>query len=36
MTPLTVHEINPSNLKKQIALKQMIKGKSNLPPFKKL
>ena len=36
MTPLTVHEINPSNLKTQIALKQMIKGKSNLPPFKKL
>jgi len=33
-TPLTIHEINPSNLKKQIALKQKIKGKKNLPPFK--
>jgi hypothetical protein len=36
MTPLTVNEINPSNLKKQIALKQRIKGKKNLPPFEKL
>jgi hypothetical protein len=35
-TPLTVQEIDPSNLKKQISLKQKIKGKSNLPPFKKL
>jgi len=34
-TPLTVQEIDPSNLKKQISLKQKIKGKSNLPPFKK-
>lgn len=34
-TPLTVSEIDPKNLKKQIALKQKIKGK-NLPPFKKL
>lgn len=32
-TPLTVQEIDPSNLKKQIALKQKIKGKKNLPPF---
>jgi hypothetical protein len=33
-TPLTVQEIDPSNLKKQISLKQRIKGKTNLPPFK--
>jgi len=33
-TPLTPQEIKPSNLKKQIALKQVIKGDSNLPPFK--
>jgi len=32
-TPLTPDEIKPSNLKKQIALKQEIKGDSNLPPF---
>jgi hypothetical protein len=32
-TPLTVQEIEPSNLKKQIVLKQKIKGKKNLPPF---
>jgi len=32
-TPLTVSEIDPENLKKQIALKQKIKGKKNLPPF---
>ena len=32
-TPLTVSEINPINLKKQIALKQKIKGKKNLPKF---
>jgi hypothetical protein len=32
-TPLTVQEIDPSNLKKQIELKQKIKGKKNLPPF---
>jgi len=32
-TPLTVQEINPSNLKKQIDLKQIIKGDANLPPF---
>jgi hypothetical protein len=35
-TPLTVQEIDPSNLKKQISLKQRIKGKTNLPPFKKM
>jgi hypothetical protein len=34
-TPLTVQEIDPSNLKRQIALKQKIKG-FNLPPFKRL
>ena len=33
-TPLTVKEIDPNNLKKQIKLKQIIKNKSNLPPFK--
>ena len=33
-TPLTVQEISPSNLKKQIELKQKIKGTKNLPPFK--
>ena len=32
-TPLTVAEIDPENLKKQIALKQKIKGDANLPPF---
>jgi hypothetical protein len=34
-TPLTVNEIDKTNLKKQIKLKQKIKGKKNLPPFKK-
>lgn len=34
-TPLTVQEIDPQNLKEQIALKQKIKGKKNLPPFRK-
>jgi hypothetical protein len=34
-TPLTPSEIDPDNLKKQIALKQIIKGKQNLPPFQK-
>ena len=33
-TPLTVDEIDISNLKKQINLKQKIKGSKNLPPFK--
>lgn len=32
-TPLLVDEIKPSNLKKQIKLKQEIKGMENLPPF---
>lgn len=32
-TPLTASEIDPTNLKKQIDLKQKIKGKKNLPPF---
>ena len=34
-TPLTVSEIDPSNLKKQIALKQKIRGRRNLLPFLK-
>jgi hypothetical protein len=32
-TPLTVKEINKSDLRKQIKLKQIIKGNKNLPPF---
>lgn len=32
-TPLTPNEIKPSNLKKQINLKQEIKGNKNLPKF---
>jgi len=32
-TALTASEIDKKQLKKQIALKQKIKGKSNLPPF---
>jgi hypothetical protein len=32
-TPLTAKEIKPANLKKQIKLKQKIKGDANLPPF---
>lgn len=32
-TPLLPNEISPTKLKKQIALKQKIKGKKNLPPF---
>jgi len=35
MTPLTVKEIDPKNLKKQIQQKQKIRGTANLPPFKK-
>jgi hypothetical protein len=35
-TPLTINEINPTNLKKQIILKQKLKGNYNLPPFKKI
>ncbi len=34
-TPLTVQEIDPQNLKEQIALKQVIRGKKNLPDFRK-
>ena len=33
-TPLTFDEIDKQNLKKQIALKQIIKGNKNLPKFK--
>jgi hypothetical protein len=33
-TPLTVYEIDPNQAKEQIKLKQIIKGNSNLPPFK--
>jgi hypothetical protein len=33
-TPLTISEIDSKNLKEQIKLKQKIKGKKNLPPFK--
>ena len=32
-TPLTPQEIALDNLKKQIELKQIIKGNKNLPPF---
>lgn len=34
-TPLTVSEIDPVQAKKQIVLKQKIKGEANLPPFEK-
>ena len=34
-TPLLVSEIDKKNLKKQINLKQKIKGSENLPKFKK-
>ena len=34
-TPLTINEIDKKDLKKQIKLKQKIKGEFNLPPFKK-
>jgi len=33
-TPLLASEIDPTNLKEQIQLKQQIKGTKNLPPFK--
>lgn len=33
-TPLLPNEIQPSNLKKQVQLKQKIKGEHNLPKFK--
>jgi hypothetical protein len=32
-TPLTAQEISPTKLKKQIELKQIIKGAKNLPKF---
>ena len=35
-TPLTTKEIELNNLQQQIKLKQIIKGKKNLPPFKPL
>lgn len=35
-TPLTINEIDKKNLKKQIILKQKLKGNYNLPPFKKI
>ena len=33
ITPLTANEIQPSNLEKQIKLKQIYKGNRNLPKF---
>lgn len=33
-TPLTINEIDKTNLQQQIKLKQKIRGKKNLPPFK--
>jgi hypothetical protein len=35
-TPLLASEISPSNLKQQIRLKQRIRGRKNLPPFKRI
>jgi hypothetical protein len=35
-TPLTVHEIDSKNLKKQIRRKQIIRGSKNLPPFQSI
>jgi hypothetical protein len=32
-TPLTASEVDKNQLKKQIALKQVIQGNQNLPPF---
>lgn len=32
-TPITLFEADPEQLKKQIALKQEIRGEHNLPPF---
>ena len=34
-TPLTIYEIDKADLLKKAKEKQKIKGKSNLPPFKK-
>jgi len=36
LTPLTVDEIDKTNLKKQIKQKQIIRGEKNLTPFKKI
>jgi len=33
-TPLTVNEIDKTNLKKQIKLKQQLRGEKNLPQFR--
>lgn len=33
-TPLTISEIDPVDLQKQIKRKQVIRDKGNLPPFK--
>jgi hypothetical protein len=35
-TPLTLNEIDPINLRQQIKLKQLLKGRRNLPPFKRI
>jgi hypothetical protein len=35
-TPLTVDEIDPNNLLEQSLIKQVIKGKKNLKPFKEI
>jgi hypothetical protein len=35
-TPLTVSEIDPKNLQEQIKLKQKLRGRQNLPPFKRI
>jgi hypothetical protein len=32
-TPLTASEVSPANLRKQVALKQRLRGKKNLPAF---
>lgn len=34
-TPLTASEIDPTQARKQVELKQKIKGRANLPPFQK-
>jgi hypothetical protein len=34
-TPLTIDEIDKTNLKKQIKQKQIIRGERDLPPFQK-
>jgi hypothetical protein len=32
-TPLTIHEIDPEQIPRQISLKQIIKGEANLPKW---